>query len=129
MKKILFFASALAGLLLAGSCQREELAPAAEGNVVTFEVEIPEIATKAVVDDGSLIDQLVYDVYWTDASVETAPSPDKLTLLYKGTKRVEQRATTIQVELMNDKNYVILFWAQRGNTWGVASADILVKYG
>ena len=129
MKKILFFASALAGLLLAGSCQREELAPATEGNVVTFEVEIPEIATKAVVDDGSLIDQLVYDVYWTDASVETAPSPGQLTLLYKGTKRVEQRATTIQVELMNDKNYVILFWAQRGNTWGVASSDKLLKNG
>lgn len=129
MKKILLFVSALAGVLFAGSCQREELAPAGENGVVTFEVSIPEVATKAVVDDGSEINKLVYDVYWTDASVETAPAPDQLTLLYKGTKEVVNHATTIQVELMNDKNYVILFWAQRGNTWGVETDGTLLKDG
>ena len=129
MKKILLFVSALAGVLFAGSCQREELAPAGENGVVTFEVSIPEVATKAVVDDGSEINKLVYDVYWTDASVETAPAPDQLTLLYKGTKEVVNHATTIQVELMNDKNYVILFWAQRDNTWGVETDGTLLKDG
>ena len=129
MKKILLFVSALAGVLFAGSCQREELSPAGENGVVTFEVSIPEVATKAVVDDGSEINKLVYDVYWTDASVETAPAPDQLTLLYKGTKEVVNHATTIQVELMNDKNYVILFWAQRGNTWGVETDGTLLKDG
>ena len=130
MKKILFFASALAGLFLAGSCQREEFAPVEENGVVTFEVSIPEVATKAVVDDGSLINKLVYDVYWTDASVETAPSADDLNLLYKGKADVASNgATVISVELMNDKNYVILFWAQRDNTWGVATEGTLLKNG
>ena len=129
MKKILFFVSALAGLFFAASCQQEEFAPVEESNVVTFEVGIPEVATKAVVDDGARINELVYDVYWTDASVETVPSPDQLTLLYKGRKDVTNRATVVQVELMNDKNYVILFWAQRDNTWGFATDGNLLKNG
>ena len=129
MKKILFFASALAGLFFAASCQQEEFAPVEESNVVTFEVSIPEVATKGIGDDVSNINTLVYDVYWTDASVETAPAPEALTLLYKGTKPVSNGATNIEVELMNDKNYVILFWAQRDNTWEFATDGNLLKNG
>ena len=129
MKKILFFVSALAGLFFAASCQQEEFAPVEESNVVTFEVSIPEVATKDIGDDVSNINNLVYDVYWTDASVETAPAPEALTLLYKGTKPVSNGATNIEVELMNDKNYVILFWAQRDNTWGFATDGNLLKNG
>ena len=40
MKKILLFASALAGLFLAGSCQKENLEPAAQGGV-TYEISLP----------------------------------------------------------------------------------------
>ena len=129
MKKILFFVSALAGLFLAGSCQREELEPVGENGVVTFEVSIPEAMTKTIGDDVSNINQLVYDVYWTDASIDTAPDPDDLTLLYKGNASVYNGATSITVELMNDKNYVILFWAQRDNTWGFATEGNLLKNG
>ena len=130
MKKFLFFASALAGLFLAGSCQREDLAPVEENGVVTFEVSIPQVMTKTVSDDGSAINSLVYDVYYTDASVETAPAADDLTLLYKGQAEVATNgATVISVELMNDKNYVILFWAQRDNTWGFATEGNLLKNG
>lgn len=130
MKKFLFFASTLAGLFLAGSCQREDLAPVEENGVVTFEVSIPQVMTKTVSDDGSAINSLVYDVYYTDASVETAPAADDLTLLYKGRAEVATNgATVISVELMNDKNYVILFWAQRDNTWGFATEGNLLKNG
>ena len=130
MNKFLFFASALAGLFLAGSCQREDLAPVEENGVVTFEVSIPQVMTKTVSDDGSAINSLVYDVYYTDASVETAPAADDLTLLYKGRAEVATNgATVISVELMNDKNYVILFWAQRDNTWGFATEGNLLKNG
>jgi hypothetical protein len=41
MKKILLFASALAGLFLAGSCQKETLEPAAQGGV-TYEITLPD---------------------------------------------------------------------------------------
>lgn len=126
MKKILFFASALAGLLLAGSCQREELAPATEGNVVTFEVSVPEIATKALGDAVSNIDDLVYAVYWTEAEsleqLQDSPAlQGSLNLLYKKNYTVNPfngtGKTTVNVELLNDKNYIVLFWAQVSETW------------
>ena len=129
MKKILLFVSALSGLFLAGSCQREELAPVEEAGVVTFEVNVPGVATKGIGDVPS-VDNLVYEVYWTDAeTVDATISPDALTLLYKGTKDVVKGKSTVPVELLKDKNYVILFWAQRGNTWGFASEDRLLKNG
>ena len=126
MKKILFFASALAGLLLAGSCQREELAPATEGSVVTFEVSVPEIATKALGDDVSNINDLVYAVYWTEAEsleeLQDSPSlQGSLNLLYKKNYTVNPfngtGRATVNVELLNDKNYIVLFWAQKDNVW------------
>ena len=131
MKKILLFVSALAGLFLAGSCQREELAPVEEAGVVTFEVNVPGVATKAIGDDVSNINKLVYDVYWTEQSVAKAEdiSVDNLHLLYKGTRDVVEGKSTVPVELLKDKNYVILFWAQRDNTWGFASEDRLLKNG
>ena len=131
MKKILLFVSALAGLFLAGSCQREELAPVEEAGVVTFEVNVPGVATKAIGDDVSNINKLVYDVYWTEQSVAKAEdiSVDNLHLLYKGTRDVVKGKSTVPVELLKDKNYVILFWAQRDNTWGFASEDRLLKNG
>ena len=69
MKKILFLASALAGLFLAGSCQQEEFEPVGKGNVVTFEVSVPEgVATRSYTADGSNVNDLVYAVYSTEAT-------------------------------------------------------------
>ena len=49
----MLFASALAGLFLAASCQQENLEPAAKGNAVTFTVEAPAaLQTKAITDTG-----------------------------------------------------------------------------
>jgi hypothetical protein len=39
MKKLLFFAASLAGLLFAASCQQEMLEPVSVSNTVTFTVE------------------------------------------------------------------------------------------
>ena len=123
MKKILFFVSALAGVLFAGSCQREELMPENAGaNVVTFEVSVPEVATKAgVVDDGSNIDDLVYAVYRTSATTqEDAQKANDLQLFYqKNYAQVsfDNGSTTIPIELINDQNYLIVFWAQVNDAW------------
>ena len=121
MKKILFFASALAGLFFAASCQQEEFAPVEESNVVTFEVGIPEVATKAVVDDGTNINDLAYAVYRTAATTkEKAQEANDLQLFYQ--KNYDQVAfdngsTTIPIELINDQNYLIVFWAQVNDAW------------
>ena len=133
MKKILFFASALAGLLLAGSCQREELAPAAEGNVVTFEVEIPEIATKAnVVDDGTNINDLVYAVYRTSAtSLENAQNDENLQLIYQKNYETDPfkggNQAVVPIELINDQNYLIVFWAQVSDEWVNGNSNNLMR--
>ena len=121
MKKILFFASALAGLSFAASCQQEEFAPVEESNVVTFEVGIPEVATKAVVDDGTNINDLAYAVYRTAAETkEEAQEANDLQLFYqKNYAQVsfDNGSTTIPIELINDQNYLIVFWAQVNDAW------------
>ena len=132
MKKILFFASALAGLLLAGSCQREELAPATEGNVVTFEVSVPEIATKAnVVDDGTNINDLVYAVYRTSAtSLENAQKDENLQLIYQKnyeTNPFKGNQAVVPIELINDQNYLIVFWAQVSDAWVNGNSNNLMR--
>ena len=142
MKKILFFASALAGLFFAASCQQEEFAPVEESNVVTFEVGIPEVATKAaVVDNGNNINDLVYAVYRTDATSLEAVQADKrlLTLLYQ--KNYDADETTfvtvngkqsayVPVELLNNgQNFVVVFWAQVEDKWVGEDFDLLNGIG
>ena len=69
MKKILLFASALAGLFLAGSCQRENLEPMESANTVTYTVTVPDaLATKGIGDDVSNVNTLHYEVYRTDVA-------------------------------------------------------------
>ena len=68
MKKFLFFASALAGLFLAASCQQESLEPVG-GNTVTYTVQVPDaLATKALGDDVTNVNVVHYEVYRTAVS-------------------------------------------------------------
>ena len=81
MKKILLFASALAGLFLAGSCQRENLEPVQQGNTVTYTVTVPDaLATKGIGDNVANVNTLHYEVYRT-AVAETVTFTDADRLL------------------------------------------------
>ena len=112
MKKILLFASALAGLFLAGSCQRENLEPA--GNTVTFTVEAPgAIATKAIAD-GLNVNEVHYAVYKTDSGVDYSID-DSGTIdgpLAKGVVPMEGLRASINFDLLQDQKYTVIFWAQ-----------------
>ena len=115
MKKILLFASALAGLFLA-SCQKEKLEPVAEKGQVTFTIEAPAaIQTKAIAD-GLNVDQLIYEVWITGA---TANQEDlsNATRLYQATTDMVQDGdrmkANITLDLVNDQNFTVLFWAQK----------------
>ena len=115
MKKILFFVSALAGLFFAASCQQENLEPVG-GNTVTYTVQVPEaLATRALGDDVTNINTLHYEVYRT-AERETVTFTDADNLLYHKTAPVNNGTATIALELVNDQNYTVLFWAQVGET-------------
>ena len=106
MKKILLFASALAGLFLAGSCQRESLEPEAVG--VTYTINLPEgVQTKG--NSGYTEYDLYYEVYKTvDATeLETAG------ILFEKKVEMTGNTVTLTLDLLNDQNYTILFWANK----------------
>ena len=111
MKKFLFFASALAGLFLAASCQQESLEPVG-GNTVTYTVQVPDaLATKALGDDVTNVNVVHYEVYRT-AGAETVEFTAADNLLYHKTAQMSNGTATINLELVNDQNYTVLFWAQ-----------------
>ena len=104
MKKLIFSLSALAALLLAGSCQRENLEPVQQGGTVTYTVQVPgALATKAVGDN-----ELIYEVYReTQVSDETAKP------IYEGTTTFSGNSVDLPLEFVKNQKFVVLFWAQK----------------
>lgn len=122
MKKLIYSALALSGLLFAASCQQETLEPAQTGATVTFTVQVPEVATKGIGDDVSSINDLVYAVYRTTEETKEAAiaAMDQNYLVYQvnpdATTFVDGK-TNVTLELVNDQNFLILFWAQNSDSW------------
>ena len=123
MKKLIYCALALAAGLFASSCQQEELAPVGEAGVVTFEVAIPELATKSYDAEGKNVNDLVYAVYSTAAeTIEEAQKCNDLRFFYavnetSGASFDANGKGIVSLELLNDQNYLILFWAQSNDAW------------
>ena len=112
MKKILLFASALAGLFLAGSCQRENLEPVG-GNTVTFTVEAPgAIATKATIADGTNVNEVHYEVYKNVEGVDHALLTPGSKPMAKGVVEMVDKKANITLDLLQDQKYTVIFWAQ-----------------
>ena len=112
MKKILLFASALAGLFLAGSCQRENLEPAAQGGV-TYEISLPA-GPQTKGEGGYEVYDLHYEVYRHNGNT--------LYKLYHETVTMEDNKKNLPLDLLNDQNYTVIFWAQeKGSPWIDAS--------
>ena len=118
MKKILFFVSALAGLCLAASCQQENLEPVAGGNTVTYTVQLPDaIGTKAIGTNVSSVTELIYEVYRIDENGDE-------TRLYQMTEEMTGGSATVELELVNNQDFRVLFWAQVPET-GIYNTDNL----
>ena len=112
MKKILYSAAAMAFAFFAASCQKEVLEPVASGNTVTYTVQVADaVATKALGDDITAVNELVYEVYRTVDEGETDfTGVDNL--LYHKTATITNGTATIEIEFVNDQNFTVLFWAQ-----------------
>ena len=107
MKKLLYCAAALATLLFAGSCQRENLEPAVEGATVSYTVKVPGAVTKADGEDYSgAVNQLVYEVHRVNED-ETSVR------LYQKTAEITGGVANVDIEVVKDQNFTILFWAQK----------------
>lgn len=126
MKKLFYSAAIMALALFAGSCQQEDLAPVG-GNTVTYTVQVPDaIETKALGDDITNINVLHYEVYRTKvANADTFTAADNL--LYHKTAAMTNGVATISLELVNDQNYTVLFWAQVGETNEAYDVEDLTK--
>ena len=112
MKKILLFASALAGLFLAGSCQRENLEPEQMAGAVKFTVEAPgAIATKTIAD-GQNVDVVHYAVYKTNSDETHAIEVPTERPLAQGFVPMDQKKANINFNLLQDQKYTVIFWAQ-----------------
>ena len=112
MKKILLFASALAGLFLAGSCQRENLEPEQMAGAVKFTVEAPgAIATKTIAD-GQNVDVVHYAVYKTKSDETHAIEVSSERPLAQGFVPMSGKRANINFDLLQDQYYTIIFWAQ-----------------
>ena len=130
MKKLIYCAAALVTALFAGSCQRELLDTAQGGSTVTYTVDMPQVATKAV-GEADYVNNLVYAVYrvtntsLTDeqAKATLATVPGNFQLIYQEDTPVVKdnqsgkKLAHISLELINDQRYVVIFWAQKDYTW------------
>lgn len=113
MKKILFIASALAGLFFAASCQQELDQPETAGKTVTFTVEAPAaIQTKAIAD-GLNVDQLIYEVWITNDGLGNLTGSNAQRLIHADDVTMTAGKAEITVDLVNGQNFTILFWAQK----------------
>lgn len=100
MKKFSFYGLMAAALLMTASCQ-EDITPdnlPGEGSIVTFNVGTPDIATRAY-SDGMTANKLQYAVYDKDGN-----------LLLTAEKAI-QGSTNVQLELANQSEYSLVFWA------------------
>lgn len=113
MKKILLFASALAGLFFAGSCQRENLEPVGGNGQVTFTIEAPAAIQTRTIADGLNVNELVYEVWLTNTLGDLTQNAQKL---YQATTDMflenGENKATITLDLVNDQKFTVLFWAQ-----------------
>ena len=109
MKKILLFASALAGLFFA-SCQRENLEPMA-GGAVTFTVTTPGGIDTRTIADGENVNKVHWAVYKTNSNEEFAVAGNDGPLA-QGAVDMTAKSATVEMDLLQDQYYTVIFWAQ-----------------
>lgn len=141
MKQTIYIATLVVLAFFAAACQREGLVPDGACSQVTFDVEVAgAVVTKA---DGAEQEQgqnpgqnlvqevnnLVYAVYRTTASTpeEAKSAMAALTsrdLVYQYNPVAAGETTTfvdgnahVSIELISQRSYIILFWAQVDQTW------------
>ena len=111
MKKILLITAVLAGLFAAASCQKEEIGAVAPGTGnVTFTIQTPQDPVTRAIGDGENVDIVYYEIY--KAVANHANSLDGGKPLVDGTVVMSGKVATLSLNLLEDQDYVALFWAQ-----------------
>lgn len=108
MKKLFtYLAVAMLGMA-AAACQKEVgVAEAGKGNVV-FTIETPGVSTKAI-GDGENVDIVYYEIYKAEEGHKNSVKGGDP--LIKGSTKVSGKHAELTLNLLQDQNYVALFWA------------------
>ncbi len=126
-KKLLFGMFAATGMLLATSCQNDELDGAQPGNLaqVNFSLGLEGGLSTRAISDGTKADKLVYAVYKI--------SPDGVAELQKvvGSNENSQFVKTdftsgdkVSITLAKGQAYRVAFWAQDGDCEAYTTTDL-----
>ena len=105
MKRLFYVVGAL--VLAAVSCQKASEVLPGKGNVV-FTVEAPGAATKAI-GDGENVDIVHYEIYKKEANHKNSINGGQP--LIKGYTKVIGKTANLTLNLLQDQDYVALFWA------------------
>lgn len=109
MKKLIYCATALVAALFAASCQREMHEPVAEGGV-TYTITLPEtVQTRGA--SGYAEYDLYFEVYKTVNSTELADP--NLKPLFERNETMTGNTYELTLDLLNDQDYTVLFWANK----------------
>ena len=108
MKKLFTYLSVAMLAVAAVSCQKEMVVEEGNGNV-TFTIQTPEVATKAIAD-GMNVNIVHYEIYKNEAGHKN--SIDGGTPLIKGTTKMTAKGASLTLNLLQGQSYVGLFWAQ-----------------
>ena len=113
MKKFLLYASAIASMMLAGSCQKEVLAPVSEGEAsVKFSIALPEgLQTKAM-SQAESTDIVYYEIWNSDWTRQLYPVEQAGVQSAYASAVVDGCKATIDLKLISDQTYNFIFWAQ-----------------
>ncbi len=121
-KKLFFGMFAAATMLLATSCQNEEMNSVVgngEEATVTFTIGLNNAVGTRAISDGTTVDQLVWEVY--DKNGNTVEAISKSENAFNGTLN-----HTLELTLAKGQTYTFAFWAQKS---GVYNVDNLKEVG
>ncbi len=111
MNKLFSYAMvSAAALTLATSCSQEDIIPAEGDGNVSLAVQLPHNFDTRAFGDGENAQQLTYAVYQVEGEGDAATY--KLVGTPDNSKTFSNLQTTVNLKLVNGKEYVVLFWAQ-----------------
>ena len=112
MKKLFTYLSVAMLAVAAVSCQKEMVVEEGNGNV-TFTIQTPEVATKAIAD-GTNVNIVRYEVYKAGSGHDNSIIGGK-PLIDSKIEDFNGRAT-LKLNLLQNQDYVVLFWAEVAGT-------------
>ncbi len=125
-KKFLFGMFAAAGMLLATSCQNDELDTVQAGNEakVTFSLGVEGGVQTRAISDGLTAKKLIYAVYDADGQLLNVVGSDNNGQFVDENAFENGLTDEVMITLAKGQTYTVLFWAQNGACTAYGTDDL-----